>query len=60
MLVSTGWALREMIVPRRWPVAPRTDGRRSLWRSHVYGNAFLVGCEAGVSIDKSWMMMAVV
>jgi hypothetical protein len=53
-------ALREMIVPRRWPVAPRTDGRRSLSRSHVYCNAFLVGCEAGVSIDKSSMMIAVV
>jgi hypothetical protein len=26
----------------------------------VYRNAFLVGCEAGVSIDKSSMMMAVV
>jgi hypothetical protein len=49
-----------MIVPRRWLVAPRTDGRRSLSRSHVYCNAFLVGCEAGVSIDKSSMMMAVV
>jgi hypothetical protein len=53
-------ALREMIVSRLWPVAPRTDDRRSPSRSHVYGNAFLVGCEAGASMGKSSMMMAVV
>jgi hypothetical protein len=28
-------------------------------RSHLYGNAFLVGCEAGVSIDKSSMMAVI-
>ena len=52
--------LGEMIVPRRRSVAPGTDGRRSLPRSDVYCNAFLVGCEAGVLVDKSSMMMAVV
>jgi hypothetical protein len=51
-------ALREMIVSRRWPVAPRTDGRRSP-RGRT-STAMLFLCEAGASIGKSSMMMAVV
>jgi hypothetical protein len=41
-------------------VAPGTDGRRSLPRSDVYLDTFLVGSEAGELVDKSAMMMAVI
>jgi hypothetical protein len=50
----------KMIITRRRSVAPRTDRRRSLPRSDVYFDAFLVGSEAGVLVDESPMAMAVV
>jgi hypothetical protein len=53
-------ALGEMIVPRRRAMAPGTDGRRSLSRSDVHFDAFVVGSKASVLVDKSAMMMAVI
>ncbi len=53
-------ALGEMIVTRRRLVAPRADRRRTLPRSDVHFDAFLVGAEAGVLVDESPMAMAVV
>jgi hypothetical protein len=52
--------LGEMIVARRRSVAPGTDGCRSLPRSDVHFDALVVGSKAGVLVDKSAMMMAVI
>jgi hypothetical protein len=52
--------LGETIVPRRRSVALGTFGRRSLPRSDVHFDAFVVGSKAGLLVDKSAMMMAVI
>ena len=46
-------AFGEMIVPRRRSVAPGTDGCRSLPRSDIHFDAFVVGSKAGVLVDKN-------
>jgi hypothetical protein len=53
-------ALGEMIVSRRRSVAPGADSCRSLPRSDLHFNAFVVGSKAGLLVDKSAMMMAVI
>jgi hypothetical protein len=52
--------LGKTIVPWRRFLATRADCRRALPRSDIHFDAFLVGAEAGVLIDKSPMAMAVV
>jgi hypothetical protein len=52
--------LGQMIVTRRRLVAPRTDCRRALSRTHVHFDGLLVGTEAGVLIDEAPMMVALV
>jgi hypothetical protein len=53
-------ALGKMIIPRCRLVAPRADCFRALPRSDVHFDAFLIASEAGVVIDESPMVMAVV
>jgi hypothetical protein len=52
--------LGKVIVTRRRLVAPRTDCRRAYPRPDVHFDAFLVGAEAGISVDESPMVVAVV
>ena len=52
--------LAKLIVTRRRLVAPRADRRRTQSRTHVHFHALLAGAEAGVLVDESPMVMAVV
>ena len=52
--------LGQMVITRRRPMASRTDRRRALPRPQAHFDALLVRAEAGLVVNESPMVIAVV